>query len=91
MVAPRKYRNAEERVAICDEAREKLKQVGITDEENEKVEAVFNAFCALTCGKTLQGTIELETISSVVEYFLPGRRIMPHMMRLKRNQEEPKH
>ena len=82
MVAPRKFRNAEERAHICAEVEEKLQQLPLSDEEKKNIEAVLMAFVSQTQGGVLEGVIELNSIQSRLEYILPGRRIMHHMMRI---------
>jgi len=82
MVAPRKYRNAEERLAICNNVESKLQQLPLTEEENKAVIDVLAKFADQTGGSTLQGSIELNSINSTFQYVLPGRRIIHEMVRL---------
>lgn len=84
MVAPRKYRNQEERESICADVREKLKEVPLTELEEASVEQILKTFAQQTGGQTLNGALELNSIGCVLEYVLPGRRILPQVMRIRK-------
>ena len=90
MVAPRKHRNMEERTAICEEVYSKLQQLLLTGDEQKEIEDVLKTFLAQTGGQTLQGVIDLKSIGCQIEYVLPGRRVLPHFMRILQKPQQTK-
>lgn len=84
MVAPRKYRNQEERERIKEETLTKLGSMPVSDEDEKAVREVMESYCSLSCGKTLMGEIELPSLEAKIEYNLPGRRILAHYVKMSR-------
>ena len=87
MVAPRKYRNIEERTFICDEVLQKIESLPLTDPELVEIKKVLDTFQQQVAGITLSGTIDLSSIDCVLKYELPGRRIMRHFMKLEKKEQ----
>jgi hypothetical protein len=86
-VQQRKFRNAEERKRIVEEAKEAMQNSGMFSRELPDVKkfvSVLEEFEKSTNGRQFDGTIELKELGVVISYCLPGRRILPHYARLSR-------
>ena len=87
-MGPRKYRNLEEKTAICDEVIKNLKQLPVDDDTCEgikKLKEVLEAFKASEKGH-LKGSIPIVELNAVIEYELPTRRIFRHYIRFGKPQ-----
>lgn len=86
----RKFRNKEERVQICSELATNLHQMGVDPEYKGIVELmqVLEKFVSQEHGGVLQGTIPLPELKAQIVYYLPGRRVERHSIRIKRDEEK---
>lgn len=83
----RKFRNAEERKRIVDEAHAAMQGSGLFQQENKDVKkfiSILDEFQNSTNGRQFDGTIEMKELGVLITYCLPGRRILPHFARLSR-------
>lgn len=89
MVAPRKFRNSDERNSVRVELiTQKLARLPLSDEEDLHIKNILDTFCQKTQGQTLQGTFYLKSIDRTLSYSLPGRRMLQLYMKIDKQENE---
>lgn len=82
----RKFRNVDERRQIVDETLLAMHQVGLTEAACPNVGKLNLILAEFTAnvgnGRSFDGVIELPEIGKVIQYALPGRRIVKHFIRV---------
>ena len=81
----RKFRNLEERQRIASEIRDNLMRHLGLDELDELVDVMAAFLAAADTGRSFDGTIEVKHLGLAIEYCLPGRRVRPHYVKIKRS------
>lgn len=83
----RRFRSRAEREAIRLEIEERAQETGVGQAEGYgEFSQVLDAFVADDGGsKTFEGSIALPMVDARIEYTLPGRRVMRHVVRVGRN------
>lgn len=71
----------------------KMNELPLTDCESDELIKVLDAFCLMTlslsdAGKTLEGTIDFESLGVRLSYLLPGRRILQHFVKINKKDNE---
>jgi hypothetical protein len=87
----RKYRNAEERVAICNEIKANMDKANLRPTMFPSLQPFFTTmetFANATDGRTFQGVEKLSDLNLQIEYHLPGRRLLPHYARITKLTEQ---
>jgi hypothetical protein len=87
-MGPRKYRNIEEKTAICEEVIKNLKLLPVDDDTCEgikKLKEVLEAFKTSEKGQ-FKGSIPITELNATIEYDLPTRRIFRHYIRFGKPQ-----
>jgi hypothetical protein len=90
----RKYRNLEERMAICQDVIRGLEQLQILSHPLIKPLADdLERFVAATAPahREFKGVVEIAPMGIKIEYRLPGRRIVPQAVRVSRFDPAPLH
>ena len=88
----RKYRNHDEKAAICLEVSKNLVQLPIQDDTCvglNKLKDVLQAFLDSEKGH-FKGTIPIPELNAIVDYDLPTRRVLRHFVRFGKAPEAPK-
>jgi len=87
----RKFRNLEERTAICDQIKENMDKANLRPSLYPCVQSFFDIideFKNSTNSRCFNGIHILEDLDLQIEYYLPGRRILPHYSKITKRPKQ---